>query len=359
MIPEWLRDILRAHPAYREEDVLKTVFQALYGNGHLLADAAAVQMRITTEMADGGPDRGEPLTETMDSWLRLNLRPAREAGLAPEWIAEMIRASGYPCVRDRRAVAAAIAGCGPIPGMDMDRLSDLTETLVSRPGTLPSHSGAVHRLEDPRYRLMDAAWEPLLPIFQAVAQLPDDQPQLITIDGRCGSGKSTLAEALRLVLGCPVVHTDDFVIPHGMKTAERLALPGGNEDVDRLLAEALIPFQLGAELRPRRYICSDDRFEEAERIPAGRLLILEGSYSGLPPIAERAGLRVFLRISAEDQWRRLEKRNSPDALRGFRDRWIPLEEAYLSACGLPDRGCVCLDAMSLRLERVLRHSESR
>ena len=355
MIPEWLSRYLEAHPDSEEEDVRKVLFQSMFGNGHLLADAASVQTRITTEMADGGPDRGEPLTEEIGSFLRLNLRPARDAGLTPEWVTEMVRTSGFSPAVDRSELCDAVRDLDPLPGMDMDRLARLCRELADQPGALPSHSDRVHRVEDPRYRLIDAAWGPVLPILTALAKIPEGKPRLITIDGRCGSGKSTLAAALKRVLSCPVLHTDDFVIPHAMKTPERLAVPGGNEDVDRIEAEVLEPFRNGAALHPRRYNWYTDAYEQGEPFPACDLLILEGSYGNLPPIRQEASLRVFLTISPEDQWRRLEKRNSPQALEGFRDRWIPLEEAYLTACGLPDAGCLCLEAMSLRLDRVLRN----
>ena len=47
-------------------------------------------------------------------------------------------------------------------------------------------------------------------------------------------------EGLAEALGAAVVHTDDFVVPHAMKTKERLAIPGGNypgtgEDTEKIV----------------------------------------------------------------------------------------------------------------------------
>ena len=50
---------------------------------------------------------------------------------------------------------------------------------------------------------------------------------LVTLDGPCASGKTTLAGVLAGIFGAGVVHTDDFVIPHSMKTPERLRIPAG------------------------------------------------------------------------------------------------------------------------------------
>ena len=76
---------------------------------------------------------------------------------------------------------------------------------------------------------------------------------LITIDGPCASGKTTLARELADALHAAVVHTDDFVIPHEQKTKERLAVPGGNCDDERLLNEVVEPWKSGRSGRFRRY----------------------------------------------------------------------------------------------------------
>ena len=66
---------------------------------------------------------------------------------------------------------------------------------------------------------------------------------LATIDGPCASGKTTLAARLAETLHASVVHTDDYVVPHAQKTADRLAVPGGNCDADRLLREVILPWK--------------------------------------------------------------------------------------------------------------------
>ena len=39
---------------------------------------------------------------------------------------------------------------------------------------------------------------------------------------------------------------------------------------------------------------------------------------------------------------RLEQRESPASLKMFDERWIPLENAYFEAFGLPDEGCILI-----------------
>lgn len=165
---------------------------------------------------------------------------------------------------------------------------------------------------------------------------------LITIDGPCGSGKSTLAAALSEQLACPVVHMDDYVIPHAQKTSKRLAVPGGNADQERLLMEVIRPWMAGKPASVRPYLCHEDRFGAAQALPESRVLILEGTYCNLPAIAQHATLRLFLTIAPDEQQRRLLGRVGSQRLIAFNERWIPLENAYFAAFHLPDEGCVTL-----------------
>lgn len=172
---------------------------------------------------------------------------------------------------------------------------------------------------------------------------PGRERILVTVDGPCGSGKSTLAAALAEELGAPIVHMDDYVIPHGQKTVERLAVPGGNADQERLLKEVIRPWMAGDAAVVRPYLCHADCFGEGTPLPESRLLILEGTYCNLPAIAEHAALRLFLTVSPEVQQERLLMRVGAERLKDFNARWIPLEKAYFTAYGLPDAGCAIID----------------
>lgn len=171
---------------------------------------------------------------------------------------------------------------------------------------------------------------------------PAAERLLVTIDGPCASGKTTLAKKLAEVFKATVVHTDDYVIPHAQKTPERLAIPGGNCDVERLSKEVVIPWKRGDAVFIRKYDCRNDRLQPEEKLPDCRMLILEGSYSSLPMIREYADVRVFVNTPWEIRKERLIRRESPQYLQMFYDRWIPLEDRYFEAYGLPDRECIVL-----------------
>ena len=196
--------------------------------------------------------------------------------------------------------------------------------------------------------LTDQQLERLKPVLERLAAMPDGRI-LITIDGPCGSGKSTLAAELAEVTGAAVVHMDDFVIPHAQKTAERLTQPGGNADVERLMAEVLTPWLTTGQAAYRPYLCHADALG-AEITVSGRILILEGSYANIPAIRDHAALRLFVRVSAEEQQRRLLQRVGSERLPAFNERWIPLENAYFTAFHLPDEGCLEVSAHYAQVE---------
>ncbi len=185
-------------------------------------------------------------------------------------------------------------------------------------------------------------------ILARVRQLPADVPQLIALDGPCGSGKTTLADALAKHLNAPVVHMDDFCIPHAQKTPERLAIPGGNADVARLTQEVLAPFLARAPIVYRRYLCHEDALSAPVTLPPTSLLLLEGSYSLLPEIRQHVSLAIFLQISPALQQERLLQRVGSQRLMDFNRRWIPLESCYFRAFQLPDADCLLLSADHLQ-----------
>ena len=165
---------------------------------------------------------------------------------------------------------------------------------------------------------------------------------LVTIDGPCATGKTSLAEKLAALFDACVVHTDDFVIPHAQKTAERLAVPGGNCDRDRLVREVVAPWKRGETVLVRKYDFRRDLLMPPAELENRRVLILEGSYCNLPEIRQYADLRLFVTASRETREEHLQKRENARSLQMFHERWIPLEDRYFSAYALPDRDCIVI-----------------
>ncbi|MBQ9942318.1 MAG: uridine kinase [Christensenellaceae bacterium] len=163
---------------------------------------------------------------------------------------------------------------------------------------------------------------------------------ILAIDGRCGSGKTTLAGVLGRLLPCTVLHMDDFFQPPALRTKERLARAGENIHHERFLQEVLLPLSEGRPAELRRFDCATGTFLDAVPIPPAKLYVVEGSYSLHPSLFPHYTHRLFLDIPPEEQKKRLLAREGEEGIAPFLERWIPLEEAYFNACGLPGKAGV-------------------
>lgn len=172
-----------------------------------------------------------------------------------------------------------------------------------------------------------------------------EQRLLIAIDGRCAAGKTTLASLLQNEIGCTVFHMDDFFLRPEQRTPERLGTPGGNVDDERFLSEVLLPLKSGAEwIAFRAFDCSSMRLKPSVRVRAGDVNLIEGSYSCHPALWEYYDLHVFMDVSADEQKRRIIKRNGTDGWKVFSERWIPLEETYFQTYHVKERCDDCIIA---------------
>lgn len=151
---------------------------------------------------------------------------------------------------------------------------------------------------------------------------------VIAIEGRCGSGKTTLAAALAEKLGGRVVHMDHFFLPPTLRSAQRLAQPGGNIDCERFLAEAA-PCLRSNEFCYDAFDCSSNSLHRVS-LPPSRVTIVEGSYCMHPSLSHLYDLKIYIDITPSLQRERIIAREG-DRAEVFFSKWIPLEEKYLSA----------------------------
>lgn len=341
-----LKQHMAAYPRMTAQDAVKLVFQARLGVGHLLNDKDAAMRYLLHEM-DSMPQRsGDPLYETIGpDYVRLNLRAAKAKNLQPDWIIGMMlqTAAQTPCAT-RHGTLMEAEQTALACGFDPDDVRRAVQPLLNNDACLPGHSEPYREAYAPAYRVISSRFVPLMPILTALAAQWDKPQLLLTIDGPCGSGKSTLAALLGSMLDAPIIHTDDFYVPIPQKTAERLAIPGGNEDIERLMDECLLPWKQNGHTTYRPYNCMQGILLDPIEVPFCHVTILEGSYSNLPPVKALADVRVYLTIDRDTQLQRLVQRGGEACLPGFLNRWIPLEEAYHKAYSLPDDGCVVLAA---------------
>ena len=333
------REAARSRPETRAQDAVKFLFQGMLGPGHLIPSREAAEARAAREMAALAPDPEEPLFEPLSpAWCRMNLGRALAERLTPAAVAAMmtfpVRDAGFSRA-DVLAVCRRMAESGAVELPD-EALAGITDE-----GWLPSHSEEYRKAYRPAYRVVPAFWMECGPALTAAARAVSmGGRRVVTIDGPCASGKTTLAGRLARVFLAALAHTDDFVVPHAEKTAERLSRPGGNCDEERLLREVLRPWKEGKAVLYRRYDCGADAILPGKRLPDADLLILEGSYANLPGLRDCADARIFLEMPWETRERRLLARETPESMGRYRARWIPLEDAYFDAYALPDEGCV-------------------
>lgn len=328
----------RMHPEMDAQDVIKFLFQGLLGPGHLLSDRERVLGHLKTEMISGEKEKGPAMTSVSPMWSRLHLASAQEMGLTPETIYGMMvtDASTETWTRDD-VIELARALPGDLKRGNMDPLFEKI-----RAGWIPSHSARYHECYHPSYRIVPAHWEKELEALSRICLLGEGQ-KLVTMDGPCASGKTTIARHLSEALGIPIIHTDDFVIPHKDKTPERLAIPGGNCDATRLLDEVIRPFMDGKGFWVRKYDWTEREYKEGIWQESCPLMLLEGTYCNLPILREHAALRFYVNTSWEVRLERLKKRESPESLEQFKALWIPLENAYYEAYGIPDSDMVLIN----------------
>ena len=178
----------------------------------------------------------------------------------------------------------------------------------------------------------------LLPLKNRLTQLLQSKNRVVAaFDGRSAAGKSSAAEWLAVQLGGEVIHMDDFFLPLELRTPERLAEPGGNVHRERFETEVLQGLVCGDVFRYRRFDCSVMDYGESVSAGDKRLIIIEGAYSLHPSFGNYFDLAVFFDIDPEEQKNRILRRDGPGKLVAFTQRWIPMEERYISAFDIDNR----------------------
>lgn len=176
----------------------------------------------------------------------------------------------------------------------------------------------------------------LLPLWRLMQQ---KEPAVVAIDGRCGSGKTTLAELAEKLLNGQVFHMDDYYLPLAQRKPDWEHIPAGNMDLNRFRSQVLEPVRLGQLVQYIPYSCQAGRYGQTKQISPAALTIIEGSYCQHPELTAYYDMALFLTCTPEEQEVRLRKREG-DFFGMFQQRWIPMEEAYFTACDVPK----CADA---------------
>lgn len=335
-----------AHPSMQAQDAVKLCYQAAFGPEHLLrgADRERVHTIFNEEFLSTPAADGVLCEPISPAYCRVNLSVWKNLGLPSEWLYRMFFFTAAEERGDqtnhyhnalKTTVSLAKAGRLPFPA------EELQNYLSTYKGGPVHHTHAYRLAEQPSYRIISSRYRFLIPVLKLLARLPQQaSAAVIAIDGRAASGKTTLASRLANVTGAPVIHMDDFFLPPELRTSERLAEPGGNIHYERFLMQVLPHLRGSASFSYPRFDCETMDYGAAREIERNRLRIVEGAYSCHPTFGTYMDLRIFCDISRTEQLNRIRKRNGPEKLKTFTDRWIPMEEQYLETFHIQDKAQV-------------------
>lgn len=159
----------------------------------------------------------------------------------------------------------------------------------------------------------------------------------IIIDGMSGGGKSSLGKQLNQIFDGNLFAMDDFFLQKYQRNEKRLNEPGGNVDYERFADEVLSKLVQNTDFTYQRFNCQTMELGENVSVVNNRINIIEGSYSLHPYFtsyydelkSKNIVIKAGIRITPEEQEKRILLRNGKVMLKRFLDEWIPKENIYL------------------------------
>lgn len=177
--------------------------------------------------------------------------------------------------------------------------------------------------------VIDARYASWLWLFAEIDEKMKENPRLVIgIDGNAAAGKTTLAECLTEVFDCECVHMDDFFLPPFLRTKERLDEVGGNVHYERFFDEVVRGIQSKNPFTYRVFSCHEMDYVGEKRISNQGMIVVEGVYSMRREFQMLYDYKIFMKIDAKEQERRIVSRNGGEMWQTFRQKWIPMENRY-------------------------------
>ena len=161
-------------------------------------------------------------------------------------------------------------------------------------------------------------------------------PVVIGMDGMAASGKTTLAALLAERLDASVIHMDDFFLPQGFRTPERLRTPGGNVYYERFCQEVKPYIRSGKLFGYRVFDAHKHVYVDTRDVWPKPVIIVEGCYCMHPEIGDIYDLRLFVEVSPYEQEQRIAATRAKVADM-YKAMWIPMENRYHKAFGIKEQ----------------------
>ncbi|MBE7016600.1 MAG: GNAT family N-acetyltransferase [Ruminococcaceae bacterium] len=328
----------RLHPAMQPRDVLKMCYQAAFGAEHGLGDPAAARKYLRAEFSALRFRGHERLYEVISPELcRINLRAWRRRELKWQWLYNMFTAArGSGSIEEYFDAVDKHATAGELPFT----IEAWKAEIAAWDGEAVSHSEAYRETEEPAYRIVPTKYINAIRVLEEMAEFKDGC--VVAIDGRSNSGKSSLAKHLAEITGAGLVHMDDFLMPAGKGTVERLGLPGGNIAYDLFKSEVLSSIRSPKAFSHRYFNEHKIDFKKKKRVKASPYRIVEGSYSQHSYFGEYMDIKVFMTVDKTEQRMRVVERDGEALAPSYFGIWIPMEEEYFNFFRLNEKADVLI-----------------
>lgn len=332
-------DQLRRYPALTAQDLVKSLYQSVFGCGHFVGEAG--RKYLAGELVSRGTAKPASFVEPIGpDYCRVHLSGLAESGLAPDTLFSLFALSSREPAGSMDTFLAGLArlealiDSGALP-LDAAASREFLEKYRAAGCPATHHSEAFRAAYAPAYRVVSARMCRCLKVFCAIDRALNESSVLnVAIEGGSASGKTSLAALLESVYDCNVFHMDDFFLQPHQRTPERFAQPGGNVDYERFEQEVLIPLTRGEAFTYRKFDCSTMSLGESVNITPKKLNITEGAYSLHPRLRGAYHISVFLDSNPEVQRARILARNGAEMLERFTNEWIPLEHRYFEFTGV-------------------------
>ena len=339
-------------PFAEPTDIVKLIYQSVFGNAHMINDEKAAFGRLKKEAETLAPRDDICHCESLGASVRINLSADGKV-LSDGSLRLLARLfclsakrfpSGYESADEDKQqefldaldIAAGMASDGALP-FSAGEFSDYISKYREMGFPAVSHSDRYREAYRPAYRVVDTRLARIFPLVCMVDELMKNsgRPFVLAIDGRAASGKTTAAADIAEFFGdTEIVHMDDFFLPGELRTKERLSEAGGNLHRERFSDEVVSHIR-GGGFDYRVFDCGTfDYKKEPRHIGECSLIICEGAYSLHPAFGKYYDLAAFSDISAEEQHSRILSRNGEKMLGRFENVWIPMEEEYFLTFGI-------------------------